>query len=136
MKKDRNKGEISQNLCALRKAMGLIQSEFAELVGVSPRSICTWESGEVATPIRQLKRLLVICNKTAPKAVKLHFNDIDIGLPAAKKEGDNNAEEEQVLKDLIKAQQKIIELQDENKDLRELLSKVPPRSRKKSGNGA
>ena len=116
--------------------MGLIQSEFAELVGVSPRTISTWEAGQSDPPLRKLKRLLVICNKTAPKAVTLHFSDIAIGLPTAKKEGDHNTKEEQVLKDLIKAQQKIIELQDENKELRELLLKVPTRSRKKSGNGA
>jgi len=51
----------------------------------------------------------------------------------------DNSEEDQegMLKQLIQAQQKIIELQEENKELRELLSKTPTRPRKKkNGNGA
>lgn len=102
----------------------LIRDEaLAKALGLSPGAFANHKQ-RGSVPYKQLVRFCTENN--------LNLKFIFTG----EKESADNVEGEEMLKDLIKAQQKIIELQEENKQLREELSKAPTRFRKKSGNGA
>jgi transcriptional regulator with XRE-family HTH domain len=125
---------IANILKGLREEMGFGRDQrgFATKIGLSLRTLSRWETGEGEPKPYQWHRIVRICRETHPEAV-------DSLIPAVEVVDNDNSEEDQegMLKQLIQAQQKIIELQEENKELRELLSKTPTRPRKKkNGNGA
>jgi hypothetical protein len=124
-------GELENILTQLKELFNLSQDqEVARLLGISRASLANHKTRKTI-PYKEIIAVLKKNKKNVNDVFSTNPRGIEVTVGKPLKE-----EEEQVLKDLIKAQQKIIELQDENKDLRELLSKVPPRSRKKSGNGA
>jgi WD40 repeat protein/transcriptional regulator with XRE-family HTH domain len=50
------------NLClTLRTRMGVTQSELAKLLGVTERTLQTWEGGESYPKVESLKRLIAVC---------------------------------------------------------------------------
>lgn len=45
---------------AARASFGLSQAAFADLIGVNPRTVRRWESGETAVPRRAARLVLVL----------------------------------------------------------------------------
>lgn len=54
----------------LRKKLKLTQQEFANLVGVSHRTITNWEKG-ITTPIDSVKKLLTLINNNPKRSLKV-----------------------------------------------------------------
>jgi len=54
----------------LRKKLKLTQQEFANLVGVSHRTITNWEKG-ITSPIESVKNLLLLLNKNPKRSFKI-----------------------------------------------------------------
>ena len=121
-------GELENILTQLKELFNLSQDqEVARLLGVSRASLANHKTRKTI-PYKEIIAVLKKNKKNLNDVFgRFKEKELTTGKPL-------NAEEEEVLKDLIKAQQKIIELQDENKDLRELLiKKAPPSKSKKMG---
>lgn len=73
---------ISDNLKALRKKHGLSQKELAEAMGISDRTISTWENDNSAPSIKDLVKL-----------VELYDIDLDDFLCVTRKTPDKTKEE-------------------------------------------
>ena len=69
------KTTISLQIKGLRDDLGLKQVELAKKIGVSPRTLASWETGERNPQEHQIHRLVRICNESHPDVVKLHFPD-------------------------------------------------------------
>ena len=55
--------------------MELRQVDFAMKVGISPRTLASWEGGVRNPKQYQIHRMLRICRESHPEAVRLHFPD-------------------------------------------------------------
>lgn len=60
-----------ENLKAARKAVGLTQKQFADMLGVYQKDISRWETGEVSPSIENLREICVRLNITADKLLDL-----------------------------------------------------------------
>ena len=72
------KPAISIQIRGLRDDIGLRQIDFALKVGVSPRTLASWEGGVRNPKQYQIHRMLRICSMSHPDAVRLHFPDVPI----------------------------------------------------------
>jgi len=81
-----NKQRAADYLTKLRKEKGLLQTDLAEMIHVSPQAVSKWETGESLPDIDSLERLSVIYGVT--------INEILAGEPEEEKDKEKKDKEE------------------------------------------
>ena len=61
---------LAKNIIAARKQAGLTQTKLAELVGVSPRTVQRWESGEREPFLREFFKIVKATKVTSDELLK------------------------------------------------------------------
>ena len=126
---------IRDHLKRILKRKGKSQLWLAERIDISPANLNTRLSRGRSC---QLDLLESICQELDIGMDELVYGKGLADLPEVKPTVHTSIkEEERVLRELIKAQQKIIDLQQKNAELERSLSKIPTRSpKRKKGNGS
>lgn len=60
-----------ENLKAARKAAGLTQKQFADMLGVYQKDISRWETGEVSPSIENLREICIQLKVSADELLEL-----------------------------------------------------------------
>jgi hypothetical protein len=121
-------GELENILTRLKELFNLFQDqEVARLLGISRASLANHKTRktipykEIIAVLKKNKKNVNDIFSPNPKGIEL-----TVGKPL-------KWEEEEMLKDLVKAQQKIIEVMEENSKLKDALLKKDTQTKKKTG---